>query len=172
MENKPQNFQEWLATVPDTLTADALWPMEMYRLAVFAADIGWYDVTKLMKDRRTLRLADQLYRALGSIGANIAEGYSRGSGRDRARFYEYALGSGREARTWYFNSRRVLGEHLVAHRMDLLTQILRLLLNIIPQQRNADGVREANAEYIADNTNEPDDKRLKALLHKIPYDVA
>ena len=62
------------------------------RLALFAAEIGWQDVTKLVKDRRTQRLSDQLYRALGSIGANLAEGYSRGSNKDRARFYEYALG--------------------------------------------------------------------------------
>ena len=61
--------------------------MEAYRLALFAADLGWHDVTKLAGDRRKLDLAGQLYRALGSIEANIPEGYSRGSGRDRARFY-------------------------------------------------------------------------------------
>jgi len=46
-----------------------------------------------MKDRRTLGLSDQLYRSLGSISANLAEGYSRGTGKDRAHFYEYALSS-------------------------------------------------------------------------------
>ena len=59
----------------------------------------WKDVTKLMEDRRTLGLSDQLYRALGSISANLAEGYSRGTGKDRERFYEYSLGSARESRT-------------------------------------------------------------------------
>ena len=69
------NYQEWEATVPETITADSLWKMQAYRLALFLADIGWHDVTKLMRDRRTIGLADQLYRSLGSIGANLAEGY-------------------------------------------------------------------------------------------------
>ncbi len=49
--------------------------------------------------------ADSLWKmTVGSIRANIAEGYSRGTGKDRARFYEYALGSARESRDWYFIS--------------------------------------------------------------------
>src|SRR5206468_7807587 len=88
-----------------------------------------------MKDKRTLDLSDQLYRALGSIGANISEGYSRSSGKDRARFYEYALGSARESRGWYFNGRHVLGLEVAEHRMNLLTHIIRLLLTILPSER-------------------------------------
>ena len=65
------NFNDWLTTVPETITGDSLWKMEAYRLGLFAADIGWHDVTKLMQDKRTLDLSDQLYRALGSISANI-----------------------------------------------------------------------------------------------------
>jgi hypothetical protein len=42
------------------------------RLALFAVDVGWRDVTRLMRDRHTLGLADQLYRALGSILMNEA----------------------------------------------------------------------------------------------------
>ena len=106
----PESYEAWLASVPAEITGDSLWKMKAYRLALFAADLGWHDVTKLMRDKRTQDLANQLYRALGSIGANLAEGYSRGTGRDRARFYEYALGSARENRTWYFNGRHVLGE--------------------------------------------------------------
>jgi four helix bundle protein len=79
-------YEEWEGTVPQAITGDTLWEVKAYRLALFAADISWEDVTKLSKDQRTRALTDQLYRALGSIGANIAEGYSRGTGRDRARF--------------------------------------------------------------------------------------
>ena len=53
---------------------------------------------KLAQDKRTIEVADQLFRAVGSVHANISEGYSRQSGKDQARFYEYALGSDREAR--------------------------------------------------------------------------
>ena len=104
------NYDEWLKSVPGEITGDSLWKVEVYRLALFAADLGWHDVSKLMKDKRTLGLSDQLYRAIGSIGANVAEGYSRGTGKDRARFYEYGLGSARESRGWYYDGRHVLGE--------------------------------------------------------------
>lgn len=129
------NFHEWLSTVPDVITGEALWTVEAYRLALFAADLGWFDCTKLMQDRRTLSLSDQLFRAVGSVGANISEGYSRGSGKDRARFYEYSLGSSRESRHWYYEERHVLGEPVVAHRLGLQPQIARLLLKMIPDQR-------------------------------------
>ena len=41
----------------------------------------------------TQKVCDQLYSAVGSIEANIADGYSRSSGKDRCRFFEYALSS-------------------------------------------------------------------------------
>ena len=129
------NYAEWLKTVPTSLTGDPLWTVEAYRLALFAADVAWRDVTKLMQDKRTLNLASQLYEAIGSIGANISEGYSRGSGKDRTRFYEYALGSARESRTWYWDARHVLGETIADHRLRFLTQIIRLLLTMVPDQR-------------------------------------
>jgi four helix bundle protein len=109
------NYADWLKTVPAALTEDSLWKMEAYRLALFAADLAWHDVTRLMRDQRTVDLASQLYDAIGSIGANLSEGYSRGTGRDRARFYEYSLGSARESRTWYYDGRHVLGEAVSEH---------------------------------------------------------
>lgn len=140
-------FDEWRKTVPEEIVNDALWSVEAYRLGLFAGDLGWSDVTKLLSDRRTLRLSDQLYRSLGSISTNISEGYSRGSGKDRARFYppasqsswragEYALGSARESRDWYYKGRHILGNEVVLHRIRLLTHIIRLLLTMIPDQRS------------------------------------
>ena len=95
-------YSDWELSVPEYLTGDPLWRLKVYRLAVFAVDISWPDVSKLNNDIRTRSLSDQLYRSIGSVAANIAEGYGKNSGKDRARFYEYALGSAREARTWYF----------------------------------------------------------------------
>src|SRR5579862_2977569 len=125
------NYNEWLNSVPVEIRDDSLWKMEAYRLALFAADLGWHDVTKLVGDKRTIDLSSQLYRALGSISANVSEGYSRGTGRDRARFYEYALGSARESRGWYYKGRHILTEKVVNHRITLLTQIIRLLLRTV-----------------------------------------
>jgi four helix bundle protein len=126
--------------------------MKVYRLAVFACDLAWHDVSKLIRDKRTISLADQLYRAVGSISANIAEGYSRRSGKDQARFYEYSLGSAREARGWYYQSRHILSEAVATHRTKLLTQIVRLLLTVIPAERGCK-MAEERAFYEANGTD-------------------
>jgi four helix bundle protein len=162
------NYDDWLSSVPQEISGDRLWHIEAYRLALFAGEVGWFDVTKLMQDKRTLDLSDQLYRALGSISANIAEGYSRGTGKDRARFYEYALGSARESRDWYYKSRHILGEEIAMHRLRLLTQIIRLLLAMVPEQRGR-VLREDSPEYRT-SPAEPNPNRaeLDALLQNIP----
>ena len=67
---------------PEAITGDSLWKMQAYRLAMFAADVGWEDVTRLLRDRRTVSLANQLYRSLGSIGANLAEAAKRPEAQD------------------------------------------------------------------------------------------
>jgi four helix bundle protein len=165
------NFETWMKDVPAEITADSLWKMRAYQFALFAADLGWRDVTKLAGDRRTLDLAGQLYRSLGSISANIAEGYSRGTGRDRARFYEYALGSARESRGWYYKGRHILGEPVAEHRLRLLTQIIRLLLKTVPNQRTAPAfLHEDATEYGTEPQIEipltPDEDDL--LLQDVP----
>ena len=146
------NYEEWEGSVSAEITNDSLWKIEAYRLGLFAADVGWHDATKLMQDKRTLGLSDQLYRSLRSISANLAEGYSRGTGRDRARFYEYALGSARESRDWYYKGRHILGLAVTSHRLRLLTQIIRLLLTMVPQQRQ-EILRENGQTYGAENTD-------------------
>ncbi len=144
---EPQiTYKQWEKSVPACITDDTLWKVSAYRYSLFLSDLAWQDLTKLMKDRRTIRLADQLYGAVGSIGANIAEGYSRGTGKDRARFYEYSLGSARESRDWYFKARFILGEEVAAHRLKVTTEIVRLLLTMIPQQR-ARKLSEEPASY-------------------------
>jgi four helix bundle protein len=147
------NYNEWLNSVPVEIRDDSLWKMEAYRLALFAADLGWHDVTKLVGDKRTIDLSSQLYRALGSISANVSEGYSRGTGRDRARFYEYALGSARENRGWYYKGRHILADKVVNHRIAFLTQIIRLLLRMVPDQRGS-LLKEDSPEYVCGSLNE------------------
>ena len=142
------NYQEWEESVPQAISGDLLWEVKVYRLALFACEIGWQDATKLTQDRRTISLADQLYRALGSISVNIAEGYSRSSGKDRVRFYEYSLGSARESRDWYYQARHSLTEEVASHRLQLLSEIIRLLLVMIPDQRTH-YIKEEPEEYQA-----------------------
>jgi four helix bundle protein len=155
-------FESWKNQVPDNIRNDSLWEIEVYRLSLFASDVCWRDAGTLRDKRRTRSLADQLYRSVGSISANIAEGFSRGTGKDRARFYEYALGSTRESRDWYFKSRFVLGEEVVAHRLDLMTQIIRLLLVMVPDQRR-DEIREPDTAYDASTRSQ------EQLLENVPF---
>ncbi len=100
-------------------------------------------------------LADQLYRAVCSISANIAEGYSKSTGKDRARFFEYALGSARESRDWYYKAHHVLGNEISQHRIQLTTPIVRLLI-IGGSIREEKGVYQykTSAEALAQSADE------------------
>ncbi len=144
------DYEAWVESVPASITGDTLWKIQAYRLALYVADVAWDDVSVLARDRRTISLADQLYRALGSISANIAEGYSRGTGKDRARFLEYALGSARESRDWFYKARHVLPTPVIDARLDILTRIVRLLLTMLPDQRQQT-FREDAALYLTDD---------------------
>ncbi len=128
-------FEDWVEQVPSLIRDDSLWRVEAYRLGLFLNDLAWKDAKKLLQDRRSLAIADQLCRAAGSISANVGEGYSRGTGKDRARFYEYALGSARETRDWYFKSRHVLTAAVMEHRMEVSSTIVRLLLTMVANER-------------------------------------
>jgi len=138
-------YKTWESTVPEAITGDPLWTVEAYRLALFASDLWWADMQKL-RAQHLYKLADQVYSSVGGIGAQIAEGYSRRTGKDRAHFYEYALGSGRESRDWYYKSRHVLGPTVTDHRVKLHAGIIRLLMRMVPDQRGS-MVAEPEAEY-------------------------
>ena len=83
-------YKEWATEIPEEITNDALWKMNVYRYALFLADVAWDDVNKLSKNKLLISSCDQLFRSAGSVSANISEGYSRRSILDQARFYEYA----------------------------------------------------------------------------------
>ncbi|MFT3890539.1 MAG: four helix bundle protein [Anaerolineales bacterium] len=159
-------FDEWVASLPKDITGDSLWKMEAYRLALFTTEIGWHDVTELMKDKRTTGIADQLYRALGSVSANLAEGYSQHTGKARAQYYQYALGSAREARDWYYKSHHILKDEVIQHRISFLTQIIKLLLTMVPHQRGKTlTLHEEKTSY---NINQEVPLNIETLLEQIP----
>src|SRR4051812_1825464 len=87
---------------------DPLFRMRAYRIATDLVEVAWQDAAAVSANRATELIAGQLYAAVASIGASLGEGYSRSSGKDRARFFEYALGSVREAKSWYQAARPVL----------------------------------------------------------------
>ena len=139
-------YDEWLRSVPSEITNDPIWKLEVYRLALFAGDIGWQDVLALSKNKLMYSVADQLHRSFGSISANLTEGYSRSKGLDRARFIEISLCSARESRDWYYKSKQVLPPEVIKHRMTLMTHIIAMLVPMISHQRK-NAIREEQTEY-------------------------
>ena|SRR5688500_14001869 len=114
---------------------DPLRRMAAYRLSLDLVDLAWSDAQAVRRHPTTRPMGSQLYRAAGSIGANISEGYSRSSGRDRVRLFEYALGSARECRHWYYAARHVLTPQICEDRSATLGRICKILLAAIPMER-------------------------------------
>lgn len=115
----------------DTETWDPLGRVQVYQLALEAMREARGDGQRLMGDPLLRDVASQLMRAVPSIAANVAEGYSRGTTADRRRFLEYALGSARESIVWYEAS----GLEETESRKARLIAIRRLLLTMIRNSR-------------------------------------
>jgi four helix bundle protein len=132
---RSMDYEQWQSTVSGHIKSDPLWTLRVYRMALFAGDRGAGDADGIGNHPGRVRLADQLRRAAESISANIAEGFSRHSARDRALFLEYALGSARETRDWYFKARTLLGPEETELRLEQLGHIIRILTALIRRAR-------------------------------------
>jgi four helix bundle protein len=130
------SFAEWVATRDVARTGDPLWAVQAYRLASYANACNTFDRQTNRPFSKAVSV-DRLTHAIGSISANIAEGYSRASKPDQNRFYGYALGSTREAIEWYDNLRFDLGV-VTDDRQAILIQIRRLLLTMLRNARSSD----------------------------------
>jgi four helix bundle protein len=130
------DISEWQKQVHQSYKNDPSWKMEVYRVSLYLSDLCWNDTSKIL-GKRFFSLADQLYRSVGSISSNVVEGFSRLSNKEKARFYEIALGSAREAKDWYFKSRHILGDEIHIHRIKILTSIIMLLNTMIVDRRKA-----------------------------------
>ena len=141
-------FEDWVRVMREARRGDALWSVQAYQLASYVIACHTYDrqVNAVFASAPEF---GQLSHAIGSVAANIAEGYSRPSVADRNRFYDYALGSTREAITWYDTLRFALGA-TTDDRQATLIKVRRLLLTTLRTSRSA-GVRSA----ISDSTRPP-----------------
>ena len=112
--------------------------LEVYQLAVKLAEIVWKMVNG-WKHFEKNTLGSQLVEAADSIGANIAEGYGRGSFQDNRRFVRIARGSLNETKHWLKLSyqRQLMGEDSVKHLKSLMDELaprLNAYLNSIGRQ--------------------------------------
>lgn len=132
---EPDGLLEWAAEVPAVMREDPIWRLPAYRYALYLADLVQKDVPKIRANPKTRSLTDQLVDAVGSISANIAEGYGRTSGPERAKFFEYANSSAREARDWLFKVRHALDPEVTNARILLATRIMRILTTSTKAER-------------------------------------
>lgn len=133
--NSWKSYEDWLEILPESIKEDPLWRLEAYRKSLFLSDLAWLDCEKLLGNPLGQARMSQLLRSSGSVAANVEEGYGRGFGKDYARFLRIAIGSARETRGWYWRSRHALELEVVNHRMNLATEIIRMLTIIADQQR-------------------------------------
>jgi four helix bundle protein len=120
---------------PDDLIGDPVWKLPAYRIGLFLSQVVQKDCVSLRRFPGTEDCARQLQRAVDGIPANITDGYGRLSGKDRARYYEIALSSAREAREWYRRAAQVLDRALMNERALLLTRVIKILTKAIPEER-------------------------------------
>jgi len=133
------DYEAWESKVPESVSFDRLWMVSAYRLALYARRKAWPDAMTVARHRIGEPVARQLYRSVASIAANVAEGWSRTTGPERARFFEYALGSAREAIVWYQAAAPVLKSELTQLRLNRLAEVRRLLLAMIQSERRRHG---------------------------------
>ena len=130
------DFETWEHGAPEQLRADPIWRTKAYRLSVYLTELLNADTDAIRTHVGAPTILPQLHDAAGSIGANIADGYGRTSGRDRARFFQYALSSARESRHWYCTIRTSLPASTFHDRLELLDEIIRLLVTMVLRQRS------------------------------------
>src|SRR4051812_15101018 len=95
--------------------------LRVYQLAEEVADAA-YDAVLPWDRLNRNTVGEQLVRACDSIGANIAEGYGRGTPADNKRFVRIARGSLNEPHHWLRRAfRRKL---LTAEQIDRLKPLL------------------------------------------------
>ncbi len=133
---KPFSYEAWLRNVHSSLVDDPLWSFQLYPKTLFAYDLAWEDCESLLGDERGKAIARQLIRSVGSISANIEEGYGRGYGKEYAYHLRVAMGEARESRGWYWRGRKLLSVEVLDHRLKLMDEIIAMLAPNINRQRN------------------------------------
>ena len=129
-----KSLEEWVGAVHPAITGSPLWDFQVYQKALFIYDLAWEDCDKLLSDQRGMTVARQLIRSVGSISANIEEGYGRGYGQDYAYRLRIAMGEARESQGWYWRAHKLLSQSVLNHRLTLLDEIIAMLVPVINQQ--------------------------------------
>lgn len=101
--------------------------LEIYKTAVDLSDRIWKVVIAWERFEKNT-IGSQLIRAIDSVGANLSEGYGRGSKTDNARFAKIARGSLFETKHWLILS---YNRKLVSQQE--LDPLLEAIENLLPR---------------------------------------
>lgn len=110
---------------------DRLKSLRFYNLSIEAWKDYWIDSEILLKDLRGKEIARQLVRSIGSIVANIEEGYGRGFKKELSLFLKYARGSARESKGWYERSDYFFSKELIQIRTERFDAIIGMITKTI-----------------------------------------
>lgn len=95
-----------------------------------------YKLVKILPQRETYALGNQIIRCSVSIPSNIAEGYRRHSRKEYLQFLGIASGSAAELETQLLIAGRVYGSRLdTDYALDLVTQIQKMLYALVERLR-------------------------------------
>ena len=99
--------------------------LRVYKLAEEIADLIWEIVSKwdyFAKDT----IGKQLVNCADSVGANIAEGYGRGSHADNRRFAKISRGSLFEVKHWLRRAykRKLLSEQEISALQEIIKELI------------------------------------------------
>jgi len=99
--------------------------LEVYKISFEISDKVWNLLIHWDNFSRN-NIGGQLLRAIDSVGANIAEGYGRGSKIDNARFVKIARGSLFETKHWLTisNRRKLLSDSEIKEILDDIESLL------------------------------------------------
>lgn len=94
-------------------------------------DLTWNDIEIMKNDFRGKEISKQLIRSVGSISANIEEGYGRGSNKEYPYFLKISRGSATESKGWFERSKFLLDGNTINDRVKLLEEIIAILTKTI-----------------------------------------
>ena len=91
------------------------------------------DVENFPNSKGAYNLIDQLLRSIGSISANIAEGFNRRSTKHYISYLDNAVGSTNEAENWYYKVEGMNWQtkDMVEERVKKLEEIRKMLFGLI-----------------------------------------
>lgn len=138
-DSSDEQLLEWEARQPEAITGDPIWRLNCYREALFLVDRVRDDARHFGTPAENKDAKEQLLTAVGSIAANVGEGYGRPSVADRTRFFSYALGSIREAVAWYQVLRPPGEQPVIDDRLARLGRVRRMVLGLLGRLRERKG---------------------------------